>query len=78
MSAMFKTWTGSNDDPRSLAQSLEGHLNEYAEEVISVGYAIEGGQHHVLAVYRAVEANGDRQMEAAVELVEGILEEAQS
>jgi hypothetical protein len=75
---MFKTWTDSNDELESLAQSLEGHLNEYADEVISVGYAVSEGRHFVIAVYRAVEANGDRRMEAAVDLAEDILEEAQA
>ena len=75
---MFKTWTDSNDEPESLARSLEGHLNEFADEVISVGYAVSEGQHFVMAVYRAVEANGDRRMEAAVDLAEDILEEAQA
>lgn len=74
---MFKTWTDSNDELGSLAKSLEGHLNEYADEVISVSYAIAEGRHFVLAVYRVVESNGDRRMEAAVDLAEGILEQAQ-
>lgn len=74
---MFKTWTDSNEELESLAKSLEGHLNENAEEVISVGYAVADGRHFVLAVYLAVEPNGDRRMEAAVDLAEGILEQAQ-
>lgn len=74
---MFRTWTDSNIEPESLARALEGHLNEFADEVISVAYAVSEGQHFVLAVYRGVESNGDRHMEAAVDLAEDILEEAQ-
>jgi len=75
---MFKTWTFSDRDPEALARALEGHLNEFAERVLSVGYAIEAGQHHALAVYEVVEAAQDDRMEAAVSIAEGIVGEAQT
>jgi hypothetical protein len=49
----FETWTSSADDAESLARSLEAHLNEFAERVISVSYSVNAG-HHVLAVYEPV------------------------
>ena len=71
---MFNTWTDSDDDAESLARKLEGHLNEYAEDVISVSYSVDGGRHHVLAVYRPVELFEDGQMEAVVSIAESIVE----
>ncbi len=74
---MFKTWTASDDDLETLARALEGHLNEFAQEVVSLGYAI-AEKHYVIVVYRVVEpAQNDRQ-EAAVSVAEEIVERAQA
>lgn len=51
---MYKTWSTSAGDAGNLAQSLEAHLNEFAEDIVSVSYAVDG-EHHVLVVYRPVE-----------------------
>lgn len=75
---MFKTWTASNRDPDSLARRVEAHLNEFANEVVSVGYAVSDGHHHVMVVYRSMEVSQDRRTEAAVTLAEEIVEEAQA
>lgn len=75
---MFKAWTASDEDSRELARQLEGHLNEYAEVVISVGYSVEAGRHYVFAVYTPVEAVGEDDLEAAVSMAEEIVEEAQT
>jgi hypothetical protein len=70
---MYRTWTGSAEDPETVARALEVHLNEYAEEVVSVCYAV-AHSHYVLAVYREVDVlSGER--EAAVSIAEGILSE---
>ncbi|HLJ68894.1 MAG TPA: hypothetical protein VKX16_16175 [Chloroflexota bacterium] len=70
---MYRTWTASAEDAESLARALEAHLNEFAEEVISVGYAVTGS-HHVLAVYRELE--GSLQAGAVVAVAEQILDES--
>ncbi len=70
---MFKTWSCSAMDAESVARELEGHLNEYAEEVVSVSYAVNEG-HHVLAVYREIEATLDEREEAAVSFAEQIID----
>lgn len=75
---MFKSWTASDPDPEALARHLEGHLNEYAEVILSVSYSVSAGRHHVLAVYRPIEPLGDDHLEAAVTLAEEIVEEAQT
>lgn len=74
---MFKTWTASDDDPQALARALEGHLNEFAEEVVSVGYAV-AGKHFVMVVYREVEPAQNERQEAAVSLAQDIVEQAQA
>ena len=74
---MFKTWTASDDDPQALARALEGHLNEFALDVVSVGYAV-AEKHFVMVVYRQVEAAQDDRQEAAVSLAEEIVEQAQA
>jgi len=71
---MYKTWTASADDGESVARGLEAHLNEFAEEVVSVCYAV-AGQHHVLAVYRPLEPTIRGQEEAAVAVAEQIIDE---
>jgi DNA-binding winged helix-turn-helix (wHTH) protein len=60
-----------------LSRSLEAHLNEFAEDVVSVGYAVDGGLHSVLLVYRPVEASGDGELEAVVSVSEEIVDQAQ-
>ena len=75
---MFKTWTSSHEDAATLAEILEAYLNEYAETIVSVGYAVTAGLHHVMLVYRALEAAQDERMEAAVSMAEDIVEHAQS
>ena len=74
---MFKTWTASDEDPEALARAVEGHLNEFAEDVISVSYAI-AGRHFVMVVYRQVEAAQNDRQEAAVSVAEEIVEQAQA
>jgi hypothetical protein len=74
---MFKTWTASAGDVESLSRELEVHLNEFADEVISVAYAVSD-RHHVLAVYRPVELSIEDRQEVAVSVAEHIIEGAQS
>jgi hypothetical protein len=74
---MFKTWTASSGDVESLARELEVHLNEFADEVISVAYAVTD-RHHVLAVYRLIDLSIEDREEAAVSVAEHIIEGAQS
>ena len=61
-----------------MARAIESHLNEFAERVLSVGYAIDGTRHHALVVYEALEPAVDSRMEAAVSVAEAIVEEAQA
>ena len=72
---MYKCWTCQGKDAGEAARSLEAHLNEFAAEVISVAYAVEG-LHYVLAVYRAVDAAAPAAEEAAVSAAEHIIERA--
>lgn len=74
---MFKTWTRSSRDIESLTRDLEAHLNEFADEVVSVSYAVTD-YHHVLAVYRLVELSTDSQREVAVVEAEHLIEGIQS
>ena len=74
---MFKTWTASSGDVESLSRDLEVHLNEFADEVISVAYAVRD-RHYVLAVYRAVELSIEDRQEVAVSVAEHIIEGAQT
>lgn len=55
---------------------LESHLNEYASEVVSVSYHVEGGTHRALAVY--VELATGEAAEAALAAVEEVLDEAEA
>lgn len=75
---MFKTWTAAQEDLETLAKALEGHLNEFAETVVGMSYAIAGDRHHVLVVYQGLDAAQDDRMEAAVSIAEGIVEQAQA
>jgi hypothetical protein len=72
---VFKTWTGSAESAEALARSLEAHLNEFAEHVVSVSYVIEDG-HHVFAVYEQIDMTGNAAEEAAVSVAEQIIDEA--
>ncbi len=74
---MFKTWTASHADAVALAEILEAYLNEFAEKVISVGYAVTDEQHQVMVVYQVLESAKDDRMEAAVTLAEDIVGQAQ-
>lgn len=69
----YETWTSSDGDPQSLARALEAHLNEFAERVISVCYAV-AGQHYVLAVYEPVEPAVAGGEEVAVIVAEQIID----
>lgn len=73
---MYRSWVFSADDGETVARHLEAHLNEFADEVVSVSYAVTK-RHHVLAVYRAIEtALGDAAGEA-VSVAEQIIDEVQ-
>mgnify|MGYP007001847817 CR=1 FL=1 len=75
---MFKTWTATDDDLDTMARAVEGHLNEFAEEVVSVSYAIAEAKHHVLVVHRPVNLDlNDEAMEAVLTVAEEIVEQAQ-
>lgn len=69
----YETWTASDRDGESLARALEAHLNEFAERVISVSYAVSD-QHYVLAVYEPVETVLADEEEAAVTVAEQIID----
>ncbi len=69
----FETWTSCNRDAESLARALEAHLNEFAERVISVAYAVTD-MHYVLAVYEPVVAVPMAAEEAAVTVAEQIID----
>lgn len=70
---MFKSWYGSAGEMEILARQLEAHLNEFAEEVISVSYAVSGS-HYVLAVYRELDVSSEQ--EQAVSVAEQIIDDA--
>ena len=74
---MFKTWSASDSEPEALARMLEGHLNEFAQEVVSVGYAV-ADRHFVIVVYRTIEPAEGARVEAAVSMAEEIVEQAQA
>ncbi|MBV9279137.1 MAG: hypothetical protein JOZ41_03560 [Chloroflexi bacterium] len=74
---MYKTWCASAEDPETLARVLEAHLNEFADEVVSVSYSVDR-HHHVLAVYRPVEPGELGSQQAAVTVAERIIDHAQS
>lgn len=65
---MYVTWSHSAEDGDALARALEAHLNEFADEVISVSYAIDRA-HHVLVVYRGIESVADAQVVAVAEQI---------
>ena len=74
---MLKTWTASSREVESLARDLEAHLNEFADEVVSVGYAVTD-RHYVLAVYKMVELSIEDRQEVAVSEAKHIIEGAHS
>jgi hypothetical protein len=74
---MFKAWTASSRDIESLARDLEAHLNEFADEVVSVAYSVTD-RHHVLALYKQIELFSDDRQEVAVAEAEHIIEGVQS
>ncbi len=73
---MFKTWAASSREIESLTRDLEAHLNEFADEVVSVAYAVTD-RHHVLALYKQVEPSIDDRQEVAVTEAEHIIERVQ-
>jgi hypothetical protein len=72
-SVPYETWTASDRDGETLARALEAHLNEFAERIISVSYAVND-QHHVLAVYEPVDPKLTGEEGAAVTVAEHIIE----
>ncbi|GAC1403354.1 MAG: hypothetical protein NVSMB52_17360 [Chloroflexota bacterium] len=73
---MYKTWTFSADNSDVLARALEAHLNEFAQEVVDVSYAISD-RHYVLATYIEIILPGAPAEGGAVAVAEQILDEAQ-
>lgn len=69
----FQTWTSCGADGQALARALEAHLNEFAERVISVSYAVTD-KHYVLAVYEPVGPSVSVAQEAAVTVAEYIID----
>lgn len=74
---MYKVRTVAANDADGLARAVEAHINEYAEDVISVSYAIER-QHIALLVYRPVNLASEAPVEEAVNVAEHILDEYQA
>jgi hypothetical protein len=72
---MYRAWTASADSPEELSRAVEVHLNEFAEEIISVGYAVDRG-HHALVVYRPIDVEASAA--AAVATADALLEEQRS
>lgn len=69
---MYRTWTASGSDAQSVARELEAHLNEYADSVVSISYAVDG-EHHVLVVYTPIEMTAITE-ESAVAVAEHIID----
>jgi hypothetical protein len=76
-SIVYRTWTASAEDAETLARALEIHLNEFAEDVLSVSYAVNEA-HHVLVVYTPIEPIALAEDEAAVAVAEQIIDSAPS
>ncbi|MGH2441588.1 MAG: hypothetical protein ACRDFX_00290 [Chloroflexota bacterium] len=74
---MYKVWATSAENAGELARSIERHLNEFAEEVISVCYEVDTG-HHALVVYRANGTMVEVREEEAVAEAEQIIDTFQS
>ncbi len=71
---MYVAWTASASTPEELARAVETQLNEYAEDIISVSYAVDHG-HHALLVYRSIEPI-DATSVGAVAVAEQIIDES--
>jgi len=71
---MYRTWTASADDPEELSRAVEVHLNEFADEIISVAYAVHAG-HHALVVYRPIGMESGASAAEAVATADALLEE---
>ena len=74
---MYRTWTASAGDAETLARELEVHLNEFAETVLSVSYAVDTN-HHVLVVYTPIDPAALVAREEAVTLAEHIIDSTPS
>jgi hypothetical protein len=74
---MYRTWTASAQDAESLARALEIHLNEFADAVLSVSYAVSQA-HYVLVVYTPIDPTRLAEDEAAVAVAEQIIDSAPS
>ena len=72
---MYKTWTGSATEASEVARALEAHLNEFADEIVSVSYAV-GEEHCVLAVYRPIDMSHEAGEETAVAVAEQLLDQS--
>ncbi len=73
---MYKAWSAKAPEESELARAIELHLNEFAEEVISVAYAI-GDQHYALVVYRPIDARELVSMQSALAEAVQIIDDAQ-
>jgi hypothetical protein len=71
---MYRSWTCSGEDGKSVARALEAHVNEFADEIVSVSYAVDR-EHHVLVVYREV-GGLDEEPAQAVAVAEQIIDNA--
>lgn len=71
---MYRAWTASADDPEELARAVEVHLNEFAEEIISVAYAVDRN-HHVFVVYRPIEVEVAEAAAEVLATADALLEE---
>lgn len=69
---MYQVWTASADSAEALEHKLEVQLNEFADEVVSVSYAVtDSGGHHVLLVYRGIAGGGGLRSAVAAEVADG-------
>ena len=73
---MYRTWVFSAPDSETLARNLEVHINEFADEIISVSYSVHTN-HHVLVVYRGIDATSSEHEETAVSVAEHIIDGTQ-
>jgi len=71
---MYRAWSASADGGQELATQLEAHLNEFADEIVSISYAVHGA-HHVLAVYREIQTGERASAEEAVAVAEQIIDQ---
>lgn len=74
--AVYQVWTASAESAEALEHKLEVQLNEFAEEVVSVSYAVtDSGGHHVLLVYRGIASGTGLRAAVAAEVAEESLAE---